>query len=208
MKKYVPLLVIVAVILIVVGWLFSAYNSFISLGESVSTQWAQVENEYQRRADLVPNLVNTVKGVAKQELTVFTEVTEARAKATSITVTPEVLNNPQAFSQWEAAQGELSSALSRLLVSVEAYPELKSNQSFLALQSQLEGTENRIAVERMRFNDSVKAYNIKAKGIPGTWLVSMFGLDGEKALFQATDGAETVPPVDFGTTTTTPTVTQ
>ena len=201
MKKYVPLLVVLAVVLIVVGWLFSAYNSFIALGETANTQWAQVESQYQRRADLIPSLVNTVKGFAKQELTVFTEVTNARANASSIQVTPEVLNDPQLFAKWQAAQGQLTGALSRLLVTVEAYPALKSDANFLALQNQLEGTENRIATERMRFNETVRSYNIKAKGIPGKWLVSMFGLDAEKLLFEATEGAEVAPTVDFGTDT-------
>lgn len=200
MKKYVPLLVVLAVVLIVVGWLFSAYNSFIALGETANTQWAQVESQYQRRADLIPSLVNTVKGFAKQELTVFTEVTNARAGASSIQVTPEVLNNPQLFAKWQAAQDQLSGALSRLLVTVEAYPALKSDANFLALQNQLEGTENRIATERMRFNETVRSYNIKAKGIPGKWLVSMFGLEAEKVLFKAVEGAEVAPTVDFGAT--------
>lgn len=197
MRKWLPLFVIIGAILLVMMWFANAYNSFIVLGENVDTTWAQVENQYQRRYDLIPNLVETVKGVAAQEKEVFTGVAEARAKVGQFTVTPEILNNPQAFAQFQAAQGELSSALSRLLATVESYPQLKSNENFLALQDQLEGTENRIATERGRFNEAAREYNIKAKAIPGRFLVSLFGLDAEKALFTATNGAASAPQVQF-----------
>ncbi|MFA7662704.1 MAG: LemA family protein [Patescibacteria group bacterium] len=198
MKKSILWIVgIIVVVALIAMWLFGAYNSFVKVGEEVNTAWSQVENQYQRRYDLIPNLVNTVKGMAEQEKAVFIGVTEARAKVGQMNVTPEVLNNPESFAQFQSAQGELSSALSRLLVAVEAYPEIKSNQNFLDLQAQLEGTENRIATERMRFNDVVKTYNIKAKSIPGVWLVSIFGMDKEKQLFESADGAETAPVVSF-----------
>jgi len=177
MKKYVPFVVIGVILLVVIGWLVNVYNSFVVLNEDVTTQWAQVENQYQRRYDLIPNLVKTVEGIAKQEQAVFLGVAEARSKVGQIQITPEMLSNPKAFEAFQNAQDGLSSALSRLLVAVEAYPELKSNENFLALQTQLEGTENRIAVERTRFNDVVKVYNIKAKGIPGAWFVRLFGFD-------------------------------
>lgn len=199
MKKWLPLFIIIGVILLVMLWFTSTYNSFVTLGENVTTSWAQVENQYQRRYDLIPNLVETVKGVAAQEKDVFIGVADARAKVGQFTVTPEILNDPQAFAQFQAAQGELSSALTRLLVTVESYPALKSNENFLALQDQLEGTENRIATERGRFNEAARDYNVKAKAIPGRFVVSMFGLDQEKALFTSTNGAATAPQVQFDT---------
>lgn len=185
------------ILVVIVMWLVGTYNSFVGLNEDVSTAWAQVENQYQRRYDLVPNLVATVQGIAKQEQAVFVGVAEARAKVGQLTVTPEVLSNPQLFQQFQAAQGELSSALSRLLVAVEAYPTLKSNENFLALQTQLEGTENRIATERMRYNEVVRTYNVRAKGIPGVFFVSLFGFDKERQLFEAAEGANTAPKVEF-----------
>jgi len=197
MKKYIPLLVVLGVLLVVVLWLVGAYNSFIRLGENVNTAWSQVENQYQRRFDLIPNLVETVKGIATQEQEVFLGVTEARSKVGQMNVDENLLNDPQAFAQFQEAQAELSGALSRLLVTVEAYPQLRSNENFLALQSQLEGTENRIATERMRYNEEARAYNIKSKGIPGAWLVRLFGLDTSKQLFEAAQGADTAPNVQF-----------
>ncbi len=198
-KKIAPWMIVLGVALILVLWLVGAYNNFIRLGENVDTAWAQVENQYQRRYDLVPNLVSTVQGIANQEKAVFLGVTEARAKVGQMTVTKEVLSDPALFGQFQAAQGELGSALSKMLLTVENYPNLKSNENFLALQNQLEGTENRISVERKRFNEESKAYNIKAKGIPGLWLVKMFGMDGEKQLFESAEGADTVPEVEFNT---------
>jgi LemA protein len=143
---------ILLIILIMVIWGINSYNNLVTLNEVVNQSWSQVENQYQRRTDLIPNLVNTVKGYANFERGVLTDVTEARAKVSQMTVTPEVLNDPRAFQKFTQAQGQLSGALSRLLVTVENYPDLKANENFLQLQAQLEGTENRIAVERRRFN--------------------------------------------------------
>lgn len=182
---------------VVLMWLVGMYNSFVTLGEDVSTAWSQVDNQYQRRYDLIPNLVATVEGIANQEQEVFVGVAEARAKVGQMTVTPEVLNNSESFRMFEQAQSELSSALSRLLATVESYPTLRSNENFLALQNQLEGTENRIAVERMRYNEVVRVYNIRAKSFPGVFFVSIFGFDREKQLFQATQGADSAPEVRF-----------
>src|SRR5688500_2471901 len=151
-------IVLVVIALIVVGllvWAVGVNNQLVTLDQGVNEKWAQVQNVYQRRADLIPNLVETVKGFAAQERNVLTEVTEARARATGVQLTPEALNDPKAMERFQAAQAQLSGALSRLLVVVEKYPDLKSNANFMALQQQLEGTENRIAVERRRFNESV-----------------------------------------------------
>ncbi|PYO22133.1 MAG: LemA family protein, partial [Candidatus Rokuibacteriota bacterium] len=162
----------------------------------VNEKWAQVQNVYQRRADLIPNLVETVKGFAAQERTVLTEVTQARASASSIKLTPEALNDPQAMQKFAAAQGQLSGALSRLLVTVERYPELKSNQNFLTLQSQLEGTENRITVERQRYNEAVRNYNTRLRTFPASLVAGMMGFR-PKAFFEAAPGSETAPKVKF-----------
>ncbi len=185
------------ILVVIVMWLVGTYNSFVRLDENVSTAWGQVENQYQRRMDLIPNIVSTVQGAANYEKSTLRDVIEARAKATQVTLSPELLSNPEAFQQFQQSQGELSGALSRLLVSFEAYPDLKANQNFLALQTELEGTENRISTERMRFNEVVRSYNIKAKGIPGVFFVSLFGFDRERQLFSATEGANTPPKVDF-----------
>ena len=188
---------VVAVILIaLVGWGVGINNQLVGLEQNVNEKWAQVQNVYQRRADLIPNLVETVKGFAAQERTVLTEVVEARAKATSIQVTPETLNDPKAMERFQAAQGQLSGALSRLLVTVERYPELKSNQNFLQLQSQLEGTENRIAVERRRFNEAVREYNTRLGLFPGTIVARLAGFR-PKAFFEAAPDAATPPKVKF-----------
>jgi len=197
MKKWGVLIAVIVVVLAIAGWLFKAYNGFVQLNENVSTQWAQVENQFQRRYDLIPNLVETVKGIAEQEQTVFIDVTEARSKVGQMNIDESILSNPDAFASFQAAQDQLSGALSRLLVAVESYPELKSAENFLALQNQLEGTENRIAVERGRFNDVVREYNVRAKGIPGKWLASWFGFDAEKQLFESVQGSEVPPKVDF-----------
>ena len=196
--RNLPLWIVLGVLLLLVLWLVGAYNGFVRLNEGVATAWSQVENQYQRRFDLVPNLVETVKGIAQQEQSVFLGVTQARAQVGQLTVTPELLSNPQAFARFEAAQDSLSSALSRLLAVAENYPQIKSNENFLALQSQLEGTENRIATERMRFNEAVQLYNIRAKAIPGRWLVGVFGFDSAKALFKAVEGAAVPVRVNFG----------
>lgn len=187
---------ILVVIAIMVIWGISAYNNLVTLNESVNQSWSQVENQYQRRADLIPNLVNTVKGYANFERGVLTDVTEARAKVSQMNITPEVLNDPQAFQKFQQMQGQLSGALSRLLVTVENYPELKANENFLQLQAQLEGTENRISVERKRFNETVQTYNTTIKRFPNTIFASVFGFQ-QKQYFQSTAGSETPPKVEF-----------
>src|SRR6266571_1319791 len=176
----IALAVVVIVVVGILAWAVSVNNQLVVAEQNVAEKWAQVQNVYQRRADLVPNLVETVKGFATQERTVLEEVTRARASATSIQLTPQALNDPKALERFQAAQNQLSGALSRLLVTVERYPELKSNQNFLALQSQLEGTENRIAVERKRFNDAVRDYNTRLRLFPGS-LVARFAGYREKA---------------------------
>ena len=197
MKALIVALIVVAVIVVAVGaWAVGIYNGLVGLDQGVNEKWAQVQNVYQRRADLNPNLVETVKGFAAQERTVLTEVVEARAKATSIQLTPEALNDPKALERFQAAQGQLSGALSRLLVTVERYPELKSNQNFLNLQSQLEGTENRIAVERRRFNEAVRDYNTRLGLFPGTLVARLAGFR-PKAFFEAAPDAATPPKVKF-----------
>src|SRR5213076_2028484 len=193
-------LVVVAVIVLIVvlgfATLFGVYNGFVAADQSVNEKWAQVQNVYQRRADLVPNLVETVKGFAAQERTVLEEVTRARASASSIQLTPRALTDPKALERFQAAQNQLSGALSRLLVTVERYPDLKSNANFLALQTQLEGTENRITVERRRFNEAVRDYNTRLRLFPGSVVASMAGYQ-PKAFFEATGDAATAPKVKF-----------
>jgi len=188
-------LLIVAVLL--TGMLFSGcgYNKMVSMDESVASAWAQVENVYQRRADLIPNLVETVKGYATHEQETFTKVIEARSKATSMTIDPKNLT-PEAIQQFQEAQQGLSSALSRLMVVVEQYPDLKANQNFLDLQAQLEGTENRITVERMKFNETTQAYNAFIRRFPELITAKIFGFD-KKAYFEAQAGAEKAPEVKF-----------
>lgn len=188
--------VILLAIALIVSWVISVNNNLVSLEQGVVQQWAQVENQYQRRADLIPNLVNTVKGYANFEKEVLTKVTEARAKVSQFNVTPEVLNDPQAFAKFQSLQGELSGALSRLLVTVENYPELKANEGFLQLQAQLEGTENRISVERKKFNETVQQYNTTIKKFPASFLAGMLGFK-EKQYFTAIAGAEYAPKVEF-----------
>lgn len=188
--------VLVVIIIGFVLWGVSIYNSLITLEEGVNQSWAQVESQYQRRADLVPNLVNTVKGVAEFERETFTAVTEARARVNQINFTPEMLENPNAFQQFQSAQGELGNALSRLLVTVENYPQLKANENFLQLQAQLEGTENRIAVERMKFNQAVQGYNTRIRRFPANFIAGITGFN-QKQYFQAAEGADEVPRVEF-----------
>lgn len=171
------------------------YNTMVKLDEQVKSQWAQVENVYQRRADLIPNLVNTVKGAANFEQETLTQVIEARAKATSVNVDPSKLT-PESIQQFQAAQGAVSQSLGRLLAVVENYPELKANQNFLELQSQLEGTENRITVERMKFNQVTQDYNAKIRTFPNNLTASMFGFEN-KGYFQAEAGSNKAPTVNF-----------
>ncbi|MCB1161400.1 LemA family protein [bacterium] len=198
-KGLIALIVVVVLVLMVGGTLMGKYNSFVGLQEGVDGQWGNVENVYQRRADLIPNLVETVKGYASHEQETLTAVIEARAKATQIQaqLTPETLNDPQLMQKFQAAQGELSSALARLMVVVERYPDLKANQNFLDLQAQLEGTENRIAVERRRFNDMARDYNTAIRRFPGSIVAGITGFD-KKTYFEADEGAATAPKVDFG----------
>ncbi|MDO8994686.1 LemA family protein [Daejeonella sp.] len=171
------------------------YNSMVKLDEQVTSQWAQVENVYQRRVDLIPNLVASVKGAANFEKETLTQVIEARAKATSINVDPTKLT-PESIAQFQAAQGQLSQSLGRLLATVEAYPELKANQNFLELQAQLEGTENRITVERQKFNTVTQEYNSTIRTFPNNLTAGMFGFKA-KGYFQAEAGANKAPKVEF-----------
>src|SRR5881296_800667 len=197
MRAGLIVLAVVAVLVIGVAmWAVGLNNQLVNLQQNVNVQWAQVQNAYQRRADLIPNLVETVKGFAAQERTVLTEVTQARASASGVKLTPEALNDPQAMQKFAAAQAQLSGALSRLLVTVERYPDLKSNQAFLTLMSQLEGTENRISVERKRYNDLVGEYNKRVQYFPGSIVAGMMGFK-PKALFEAAPGSETAPKVKF-----------
>jgi len=199
MKSRGCLVALVVVGVIAIGlfmWGMGVYNSLVGLDEGVRSAWGQVESQYQRRADLVPNLVNTVKGYAQQEKDVLLGVTEARAKVGQITVTKDVLEDPDAFSKFQAAQDQLSGALSRLLAVAENYPNLKSNENFLALQTQLEGTENRIAVERQRFNQTVQTYNTTIRRLPASLIAGFTGFR-EKQYFKAKEGADTVPEVKF-----------
>ncbi len=172
-----------------------SYNTIVEMDESIGQTWAQVQTQYQRRADLIPNLVNTVKGYADFEKSTLTAVTEARAKATAITFEPKDLNAAN-LAKFQQAQDQVSSSLSRLLVSVEKYPDLKANQNFLELQAQLEGTENRIAVARNDFNNAVKSYNTKIRKFPSNLTAMMFGFD-KKAYFEATGGSDKAPAVKF-----------
>ncbi len=175
-----------------------AINRVPTLEEQAKSAWSEVQNQYQRRADLIPNLVETVKGYAKQEQDTLTKVVEARAKATSVQVDASTVSDPEKFKQFQDAQNQLSGALGRLLATVEAYPDLKSNQNFLALQSQLEGTENRIAVARRDYIGAVQAYNTEIRTIPGRWIASFFYPDSKPMeTFTATPNAEKPPNVKF-----------
>ena len=196
MKKGLITIIIIAVVAIAgFSWVKSAYNQMVVSDENVQAAWSQVENVYQRRADLIPNLVATVKGYAEHESSTLESVVAARAKATQVTVDPANLTE-EALAQFNEAQGELSSALGRLLLIQESYPDLKANQQFMELQAQLEGTENRIATERMKFNDTAKAYNTLIRKFPDNIISSLFGFE-KKAYFEAQAGAETAPKVEF-----------
>lgn len=188
-------LIIGGILAILVLWAVSSYNGIVNLKIDSETQWANVESSYQRRADLIPNLVNTVKGYAEFEKSTFLEVTEARSKATSMTISAKELT-PENLERFQAAQSQLSGSLSRLLATFERYPELKANQNFLELQAQLEGTENRINVERNKFNGFVGAYNKKITRIPGVIYASIFGFE-EKGLFESKSGSDVAPVVEF-----------
>lgn len=190
------IIALVVVGLILAVWGVGQYNGMVQSREAVNTAWSQVENVYQRRMDLIPNLVATVKGVAAFEKDTYIAVAEARAKAGQIKLSPEMLNDPAAFKQFEESQAALGSALSRLLAVSENYPQLKANQNFLELQSQLEGTENRIAVERRKFNEVAQGYNTKIKSFPAVIFAGLFGFK-ERPYFTATAGAEKAPEVKF-----------
>ncbi|MCD7978766.1 MAG: LemA family protein [Tannerellaceae bacterium] len=194
-KKILWIAIPVVVILLLFGWTKGIYNNMVQHDETVKTAWSQVENQYQRRMDLIPNLVNTVKGYATHERETLESVINARAKATQMTINPDNLTE-ESLQRFQAAQGELSSALSRLLVAVERYPDLKANQNFLELQAQLEGTENRIAVERKRFNETAQQYNTYIRSFPNNIFAGMFGFT-PKAYFTAESGAERAPVVEF-----------
>jgi len=188
---------IIVIAVIILGFsAWGTYNSIVAQQQQVDAKWAQVENVYQRRADLIPNLVATVKGYASHESEVLDAVTASRSQVGSMRVTPEILNNPAEFQKFQQAQSGLSSALSRLMVVVERYPDLKANQNFMELQSQLENTENRITVERMRFNDAAQGYNTRIMQFPANIYARIFGFQ-KKAYFQSAPGSEKAPVVDF-----------
>ena len=194
-KSLIVLLVIVGVILAIASFLSGAYNGLVRAEEQVKQAWSQVENVYQRRLDLIPNLVETVKGYAAHEKDTFIAVTQARSQAAG-SISPDVISDPQKFAQFQASQGALSSALSRLMVVVEKYPELKANENFLAFQSQLEGTENRISVERGRFNEAAQIFNTQLRQFPTNLIGGMFGFKA-KEYFKADEGAAKAPTVKF-----------
>jgi len=195
-RTWIIVLVVLALLVIsFIRWGIRTYNGFIALEEGVEGQWANVENVYQRRSDLIPNLVNTVKGYAEFEQETLTGVVEARAKATSITVDPTNLT-PESLAAFQQAQEGLGSALSRLLVTIERYPDLKANQNFLSLQDQLEGTENRIATERRKFNEVTRSFNTSVRKFPASVIANMKDFD-QKPYFESVAGSETAPVVEF-----------
>jgi LemA protein len=192
----VAVAVIALALIMALAWFVSVGNDLVAREQTVREAWAQVQNVYQRRADLIPNLVETVKGFAAQERTVLEEVTRARATVAGMQVTSEVLRDPDTLRKFQEAQAQLGGALGRLLAVVERYPDLKSNQNFLALQSQLEGTENRIAVERRRYNEAVRAYNTTVRRFPSSLVASLRGYS-ERPYFEASPGSEAAPPIKF-----------
>ena len=194
MKK-TSILITAAVAAVLILWAVTGYNGLVSLDESVSNQWANVETQYQRRADLIPNLVNTVKGYAAHEQETLQSVIAARSQATQIKVNPDELT-PEKLAEYQQAQGQLAAALGKLLAISERYPDLKANQNFLELQAQLEGTENRINVARKNFNDAARQYNTAIRRFPRNLLAGLFGFD-KRAYFEAQEGAETAPQVQF-----------
>jgi len=195
MKKALPWIIVLGILAIIVLWVANAYNGFVAAEENVESAWSQVENQYQRRADLVPNLVATVKGYAKHEQETLEGVVEARAKATSITIDPANAT-PAQLAAFQSAQGELSQALGRLLAVAENYPDLKANENFRDLQAQLEGTENRITVARQLFNDSARAYNTLIRRFPNNIIAGICGFE-KKPYFEADQEAQKAPKVEF-----------
>jgi len=194
-KGWIIVIVVVVVVILLASWGTGIYNKLVSQEEGVNQAWANVENVYQRRLDLIPNLVNTVKGVANFEQSTLTAVIEARAKATSVQINPKNLD-AGSLQKFQEAQNGVSSALGRLMVVVEQYPQLKATQNFSELQAQLEGTENRITVERMKFNEAAQAFNTYLRGFPANIFAGMFGFQ-KKAYFEAQQGAEKAPEVQF-----------
>lgn len=195
MKKALPWIIVLGILAIIVLWIAGMYNGFVAAEEEVESAWSQVENQYQRRADLVPNLVATVKGYAAHEQETLEGVIEARAKATQVTIDPAKATSEQ-LAAFQAAQGELSQALGRLLAVAENYPDLKANENFRDLQAQLEGTENRITVARQLFNESARNYNTKIRRFPNNILAGMCGFE-KKPYFEAEEGASKAPKVEF-----------
>ena len=195
MKKFLPWIVILGILAIIALWVANVYNSFVSLDEEVTSSWAQVENQYQRRADLVPNLVATVKGYAAHEQETLQGVVDARAKATQITIDPATAT-PEQLAAFQSAQGELSQALGRLLAVAENYPDLKANENFRDLQAQLEGTENRITIARQLFNDKAREYNTAIRRFPNNIIAGFCGFE-KKPYFEAEEGAQKAPKVEF-----------
>ena len=196
MNKNLIVLGIVVILLVIIGGCgVSSYNSIVDMDESVSKSWSNVENQYQRRSDLIPNLVNTVKGYASHEKSTLEEVVAARSKATQMTIDPANLT-PENLQKYQKAQGEIGAALGRLLAITENYPDLKANQNFLELQAQLEGTENRISVERNRFNEASKNYNTYIRKFPRSIIASIFGFE-KRPYFEAEEGTEKAPEVKF-----------
>ena len=194
-KKVIVLIAIAVVLLGSFVWVKNVYNNLVTSDENTQSAWSQVENVYQRRADLIPNLVATVKGYAAHESETLESVVAARAKATQVTIDPSTLSADE-IAKFNEAQGELSNALGRLLLIQESYPDLKANQNFRDLQAQLEGTENRIATERMKFNETVQTYNTSIRRFPSNIIASMFGFE-KKGYFEANSGAENAPQVEF-----------
>lgn len=194
-KSTITLFVIGAIVILLAGWVTIQYNGMVANDEAVTTAWAGVESQYQRRSDLIPNLVNTVKGYAAHEKETLEGVVEARAKATQVTVSADNLT-PERFAQFQKAQGELSTALGRLMRITENYPQLRANENFSELQAQLEGTENRINESRLRFNEAVQEYNLSIRRFPGNIFASLFGFE-KRDKFEAADGTEQAPEVKF-----------
>lgn len=189
--------IILAAIGIIYNFFAGNYNKMVSLDEEVSSAWSQVENQYQRRLDLIPNLVNTVKGYASHEESLFTQIAEARSKAGgTVNIDSSITDDPDKFAEYQKIQGELSSSLQRLLAVTESYPELKANENFLALQDELAGTENRISVERKRYNDAAKSYNTLIRKFPANIVANMNGFE-KKPYFEADSQAKTAPAVEF-----------
>lgn len=194
-KKFIPIIIVVAIVVILVAWAVGAYNGLVIKDENCSKQWSKVESQYQRRMDLIPNLVNTVKGYASHEEATLLKVIEARNQASQVKIDAENMTQEQ-LNEFQKSQENLSSAIRGLNIVVEQYPDLKANQNFLELQSQLEGTENRIAVERQRYSDVVNEYNTSVRRFPNSIFASIFGFD-KKPYFESQTGAENAPKVEF-----------